>query len=95
MVTPAAAVVVPGIVVVAVVEGAAAATGWVTEPSKCLYTCSPFDFTAWVNGIWNIAQFSLDNSSFRTLLSRVLEVARVVVDMVGQQGKNAEGYRAQ
>ena len=44
-----------------------------------------------VNSILNITQFSLDDSSFGTLLGRVLEVARVVVDMVGQQGKNAEG----
>ena len=50
---------------------------------------------AQVNHISNIAQFSLDNLSFRTLPSRVLEVVRVVVDMVGQQGKNAEGCRAQ
>ena len=91
VVRPAAAVVVPGVVVVAVVKGAAAATGWVTEPSKCPCTCSPFDFMLWVNSILNITQFSLDDSSFGTLLGRVLEVARVVVDMVGQQGKNAEG----
>ena len=95
MVTLAAAVVVPRVVVVAVVEGAAVATGWVMEPSKCPYTCSSFDFMVWVNCIPNIAQFSLDDSSFRTLHSRVLEVARVVVDMVGQQGKNTEGCRAQ
>ena len=93
VVRPAAAVVVPRVVVVTVVEGAAAATGWVMKLSKCLYTCLPFDFTAWVNCILNITQFSLDDLSFRTLLSRVLEVARVVVDMVGQQGKNTEGCR--
>ena len=95
MVALAAAVVAPRVVVVAVVEGAVAATGRVMELSKCPYTCSPFDFTVWVNHILIITQFSLDDSSFGTLLGRVLEVVRVVEDMVGQQGKNAEGCGAQ
>ena len=96
VVAPAAAVVAPGVMVVTAVEGAAAATGWVMELSKYPYTCSPFDFMVWVNCILNITQFSPDDSSFRTLLGRVLEVVRVVVvDMVGQLGKNIEGCGAQ
>ena len=73
----------------------ATGVGRLTEPSRCPHTHSPFDLTAWVNQISNIAQFSPEDSSFGTLLGRVFEVASVVVvDIFWQQEENTESSGA-